>query len=109
MDKIPLENIHAASEGLRGIAHEVRLNVLCHLLTNSMCVAELMEATGASQSNLSQHLSKMRLMGVLKNEKRGQQVYYSIANPAFVDLVHVLKSIYCPEMCESKGLHAAKE
>jgi len=36
MDKIPLEKIHAASEGLRGIAHEVRLNVLCHLLTNSM-------------------------------------------------------------------------
>ena len=108
MDKIPLEKIHAASEGLRGIAHEVRLNVLCHLLTNSMWVAELMEATGASQSNLSQHLSKMRLMGILKNEKRGQQVYYSIAKPAFIDLVHVLKSIYCPEMCDGANTSVGK-
>ncbi|MDQ6990168.1 MAG: metalloregulator ArsR/SmtB family transcription factor [Mariprofundaceae bacterium] len=100
MQSIPQEKISAASEGLRAIAHEVRLSVLCHLLNGTMCVAELMEATGASQSNLSQHLTKMRLLGIVKNEKRGQQVYYHIANPAFAELVQALKSIYCPEMCE---------
>jgi len=100
MQSIPKEKIRIASEGLRAIAHELRLSVLCHLMTGPMCVAELMECTGASQSNLSQHLSKMRLMGILNNEKRGQQVYYRIANPAFADLVMSLKSIYCPEMCE---------
>ena len=99
MQTIPKEKIIAASEGLRAIAHELRLNILCLLLDHSMCVTELMEATGASQSNLSQHLSKMRLMGILNNEKRGQQVYYRIANPAFIDLVKVLQSIYCPDDC----------
>jgi len=103
MQSIPKEKISAASEGLRAIAHELRLSVLCHLLSGSKCVAELMAATGASQSNLSQHLSKMRLMGILKNEKRGQQVYYSIANPAFAELVCVLKGIYCPEECSLSG------
>jgi len=97
---IPKDRVRAASEGLRAIAHELRLSVLCHLLAQPMCVAELIEATGASQSNLSQHLSKMRLMGILHNEKRGQQVYYQIANPKFAELVQVLKNIYCPEMCE---------
>ncbi|MDQ6954367.1 MAG: metalloregulator ArsR/SmtB family transcription factor [Mariprofundaceae bacterium] len=96
---IPKDKVRAASEGLRAIAHELRLSVLCHLLAEPMCVAELMEATGSSQSNLSQHLSKMRLMGILQNEKRGQQVYYHIANPAFAELVEALKKIYCPEMC----------
>ena len=99
MQSIPQDKIRTASEGLRAIAHELRLSVLCHLLQGSMCVAELMEATGASQSNLSQHLSKMRLMGIVTNEKRGQQVYYHIANPEFSNLVQVLKSIYCPDMC----------
>lgn len=107
MQAIPKEKIRMASEGLRAMAHELRLSVLCHLLNGSMCVAELMEATGASQSNLSQHLSKMRLIGILKNEKRGQQVYYRIANPAFAELVHVLKKIYCPEMCDSDSVPEA--
>ncbi|MBL1353718.1 MAG: helix-turn-helix transcriptional regulator [Zetaproteobacteria bacterium] len=106
MQAIPQDKIRAASEGLRAIAHELRLSVLCHLLNGSMCVAELMEATGASQSNLSQHLAKMRLLGIVNNEKKGQQVYYHIANPAFAELVHVLKTIYCPDMCESSSLPA---
>jgi len=104
MQTIPQEKISAASEGLRAIAHELRLSVLCHLLNGSMCVAELMETTGASQSNLSQHLSKMRLMGIITNEKRGQQVFYHIANPAFAELVYALQRIYCPDMCEPSSL-----
>ncbi len=109
MQSIPKEKVRMASEGLRAIAHELRLSVLCHLLNGSMCVAELIEATGASQSNLSQHLAKMRLMGILKNEKRGQQVYYHIANPAFAELVQVLQKIYCPEMCEGAFIEDALE
>jgi ArsR family transcriptional regulator len=99
MDMIPQENIQQASEGLRAIAHEVRLSVLCHLMNGPMCVNELIQATGSSQSNLSQHLAKMRMLGIIANEKRGQQVYYRITNPQFKELVHVLKHIYCPEAC----------
>lgn len=96
---IPQDKIKSASQGLRAIAHELRLSVLCLLLERPMCVHELIEATGAAQSNLSQHLSKMRMLGILENEKRGQEVIYRIANPAFSELVLSLKRIYCPEMC----------
>jgi len=96
---LPQDKVKEASQGLRAIAHELRLSVLCLLLDGPMCVHELMEATGAAQSNLSQHLTKMRLLGIVENEKRGQQVFYRINNPAFADLVHALKRIYCPEMC----------
>jgi len=101
MQEIPVENIKDAAQGLRAIAHELRLAVLCHLLNGPMCVNELMKATGSSQSNLSQHLSKMRMMGLLTNEKRGQQVFYHIANPAYGDIVQALKRVYCPELCAS--------
>ncbi|GAV20730.1 ArsR family transcriptional regulator [Mariprofundus micogutta] len=95
---IPEDKIKSASQGLRAIAHELRLSVLCLLLERPMCVHELIEATGAAQSNLSQHLSKMRMLGILESEKRGQEVMYSIANPDFAELVNALKQIYCPEM-----------
>ncbi len=100
MQEIPQDKIHRASEGLRAIAHELRLAVLCQLLNGPMCVADLMRATGASQSNLSQHLTRMRMMGIVINEKQGQRVFYRIADPGFADLVRALKSIYCPELCE---------
>lgn len=99
MQEIPKDKVMDASQGLRAIAHELRLSVLCLLLEGPMCVQELMQATGAAQSNLSQHLAKMRLLGIIRNEKRGQQVFYYIANPAWADLVLALKQIYCPEMC----------
>ncbi len=101
MQEIPKDKVKEASQGLKAIAHELRLSVLCLLLDRPMCVNELMQATGAAQSNLSQHLTKMRLLGVVKNEKQGQLVIYRIANPALADLVHALKRIYCPEMCTS--------
>jgi len=100
MDMIPHAKIKRASEGLRAIAHEVRLAVLCNLMAGPMCVQELVAATGASQSNLSQHLTKMRMLGIIDNEKRGQQVFYHISNPEWCALIHVLKLIYCPEMCD---------
>ncbi|MFQ5582078.1 MAG: ArsR/SmtB family transcription factor [Mariprofundaceae bacterium] len=103
MQQIPEEKIQAATQGLRAIAHELRLAVLCHLMDGPMCVHELVSLTGASQSNLSQHLSKMRMMGLLVNEKRGQEVYYRLADPAYGDLVHALQRIYCPELCAADG------
>ena len=52
-------------------------------------------ATGASQSNLSQHLAKMRMMGLLRCERHSQQVLYQLADPAFAQIIEALKNIYC--------------
>jgi len=70
MQEIPKDKVIDASQGLRAIAHELRLSVLCLLLDGPMCVHQLMEATGAAQSNLSQHLAKMRLMGEYSDASR---------------------------------------
>jgi len=102
MQTIPEEKIRAASEGLRAIAHELRLAVLCHLIDGPMCVQELIEATGAAQSNLSQHLSKMRMLGLLKTEKCGQHVYYRLADCKWGDVLKALQCIYCPEIVQTE-------
>jgi len=99
MQTIPEEKIRAASEGLRAIAHEIRLSVLCHLLDGPMCVQELMQATGAAQSNLSQHLFRMRMLGLLQTKKRGQRVYYRLADPKWADVLTALHCIYCSRPC----------
>jgi len=100
MQEIPEDKIQAATQGLQAIAHELRLAVLCLLLDGPKNVGELMAATGAAQSNLSQHLAKMRMLGLLETEKRGQKVYYRIAHSGFADVIQALKKIYCPELCQ---------
>lgn len=97
INEIPQENLIAATEGLKAIANEIRLTVLCSLLERPMTVTELLEITGAEQTNLSKHLSKMRMLGVLKRNKRGNFIEYGIANPAWSHVIAALKEIYCPE------------
>lgn len=62
-----------------------------------MTVGELQKATGAEQTNLSKHLSKMRLLGLLDTKKQGNFVQYSIANPNWGEVIMALKKIYCPD------------
>ena len=91
------EDIRAAAEGLKAIAHTTRLDVLCRLQKEPMTVNELMEVIGTSQSNLSHHLAKMRAMGLVKTERQGNCVYYSLAHTGYSDLIQVLRNIYCAD------------
>ena len=95
MEQFPNEKIVEATRLLRGVAHELRLAILCHLGEGPLSVSELMVLTGASQSNLSQHLAKMRMMGLLRCERHSQQVLYQLADPAFAQIIEALKNIYC--------------
>lgn len=95
MAEFPAQQLEAAVAGLRVIAHPVRLSVLCQLAEGAKNVGELQETTGATQSNLSQHLAKLRLLGLVSCERRSQHIYYRLTDPGFMRIVEALKSIYC--------------
>ena len=95
MKHFPNEKIVDATRLLRGVAHELRLSILCHLGEEPLTVSQLMALTGASQSNLSQHLAKMRMMGLLRCERKSQQVFYRLADPAIAQIIEALKVIFC--------------
>lgn len=92
------EHIKQASEGLKALAHETRLTIICHLTDGELCVGDLENITNASQSNLSQHLSKMKGLGVIASEKRGQHVYYRLTDSKWSDVVRALQTMYCPKV-----------
>ncbi len=87
--------LESAVEGLRVIAHPVRLSVLCQLADGDKNVRELQAGTGATQSNLSQHLAKLRLLGLVNYERRSQHIYYRLADPVFMRIIEALKDVYC--------------
>jgi len=97
MSEFSNKEIQDTVQGLRAISHEFRLAILCHLAERPMNVSEIINMTGGGQSNISQHLSKMHLMGLIKRERRGKQVYYQIADPKFTRIIDALKAVYCSE------------
>jgi DNA-binding transcriptional ArsR family regulator len=70
---------------LKCIAHPVRLLVLEILGMNmELTVSEIIEKTGVEQSLLSHHLNKMKDKGVLKAERDGKNIFYSISDHQIV-------------------------
>ena len=93
--EFPEKSLESAANGLRAIAHPLRLAILCHLTDGPKNVGELLALTQVSQPNLSQHLAKLRMLGVLDSERRSQHIYYRLADDGFVRIVEALKTVYC--------------
>jgi ArsR family transcriptional regulator len=68
------------AELLKAMAHPLRLALLVTMTDGPRCVHELVDATGASQPLVSQHLRILRGADLLVRERRGREVVYSIAD-----------------------------
>jgi len=76
---------------LKTVAHPVRLRIVELLEAGEKSVTELKDLLGVTQPLTSQHLSQMRMRGVLGSRREGAQVYYSIANPDEVKVIHCIR------------------
>ncbi|OGW26229.1 MAG: hypothetical protein A2X59_01970 [Nitrospirae bacterium GWC2_42_7] len=57
-----------------------RLEILCILKEGEMTVTDITMKLGVPKASVSQHLTVMRLMGILKSRRSGTNIYYRIAN-----------------------------
>ena len=65
---------------LKAMAHPLRLSILATLVNAPCCVHELVEATGATQPLVSQHLRVLRSAELVGRDQRGREVVYAIAD-----------------------------
>jgi len=65
-------------ELLKVIAEENRLRILCILKGGEQCVCNIIESIGLSQSLVSHHLKKLKDAGLVKDNKKGLWVHYSL-------------------------------
>lgn len=84
-----------AAQFLRAIGSEHRLMILCSLMDGSKTVTEICNAIGARQSLVSQHLTRLRLDGIVKVEREGHFAHYSMDDPMVRDIVTALHRRFC--------------
>lgn len=76
-----------AAQLFRGFGDPTRLAILIELLAGERRVADLVEALGCSQSNVSGHLACLKECGLVLDRPEGRAVHYRLATPAVVDLL----------------------
>lgn len=60
------------------LGNKTRLTMLKILDDHDCCVCEFVEIFKTSQPSISQHIRKLKDIELIKEERRGQWVYYSI-------------------------------
>jgi len=74
----------------RLLGEPMRLKILQALCVRPLAVGEIVAATGATQPNVSKHLSLLASAGVITRHKDGQYVYYGMSNPLTLKLCELV-------------------
>jgi ArsR family transcriptional regulator, virulence genes transcriptional regulator len=84
-----------AARLLSALGQTKRLMVLCRLIDREMSVGALAEAVGLGQSALSQHLARLRDLGIVATRREAQTIYYRLASDNARRLITLLYELYC--------------
>jgi ArsR family transcriptional regulator len=82
---------------LKLLANPERLLLLCQLSQGEMCVSDLEQALDIHQPTLSQQLGVLRGEGVVQTRREGKNIFYSVADPAVLQILALLYKLYCPK------------
>ena len=80
----------ARAKILKALAHPTRLFIVEELAGGEKCVCELQEMIGADMSTVSKHLALLKNAGVVEDDKRGAQVFYTLRAtcvPGFLECI----------------------
>ena len=78
MDSTEIVQIMLYADFFKIMGDKTRLTILALLQVQALCVRDLVEILQASQPSVSQHLAKMKSQGLVKEERRGAWVFYSL-------------------------------
>ena len=85
-----------AAQLLKLLGNEKRLLILCFLAARGeMTVGELVHIVKLSQSALSQHLGKLRADGLVTFRRTSQTLHYRVTDKRALQVLQVLKEIFC--------------
>ncbi|MER2090897.1 MAG: metalloregulator ArsR/SmtB family transcription factor [Sporosarcina sp.] len=71
-------DLQRASQLLKLLGDPTRLTMMKLLKSHECCVCEFVEIFKMSQPAISQHLRKLRDIGLVKEERKGQWIFFSV-------------------------------
>jgi ArsR family transcriptional regulator len=78
---------------IKAMAHPTRLYIVDELARRERCVCELAKMVGADVSTVSKHLTILRNAGIIKDERRGNQIFCSLRCPCVLSFFTCVESV----------------
>lgn len=78
---------------IKALAHPTRLFIVDELSRGERCVCELTDMIGVEMPTVSRHLSQLRNVGILEDEKRGAQVFYRLRVPCVLNFFKCVQAV----------------
>ncbi len=75
-----MDRFDEMSEILKALSHPARLRIVAGLKQDGCNVSEIQKKLGLPQSTISQHLKVLKQAGIIKGEREGTMVCYSVTN-----------------------------
>lgn len=91
----------------KGLAEPIRLRTMRLLEHGELCICDLMHGLDLPQSTMSRHMSFLKNSGWVTSRRKGQWVYYSLAEPKWEIPALVLQVLRqnLPALKEAKQDH----
>lgn len=90
------ETIHAMAEMFKVMGDPTRLRILYLLAEKELCVGELADHLAVSQSAVSHQLRILRALNIVRFQKMGREVFYSLADDHVRDILsRTIEHILC--------------
>lgn len=93
MDPKTAHRYEARARIIKAMGHPTRLFIVEELSKGERCVCELHEMVGADMSTVSKHLTILKNAGIVVDEKRGTQVFYSLRVPCILNFLGCVESV----------------
>lgn len=81
------------AELCQSLGNPIRLRIIHSLKETPKSVSEISAEVDLAQPKVSRHLSILRENGVLMANRKGQEVFYEIANQKVVEVCEMMRSI----------------
>jgi ArsR family transcriptional regulator len=86
------------------LASPVRMGIIYALKSGERTVTELVEATGLTKSNISQHLAVLKNADMLRFRREGVNIFYSISSPKIVEACRLMREVLMEQLSEKQKL-----
>lgn len=103
---MPVPLYEAKAELFRALGHPARIRVLELLGEGDQAVHQLLAQMDVEQSNLSQQLAVLRRHGLVRQQRVGGEVIYSLVAPETRDLLLAARMVLHQVLTDNESLTA---
>jgi ArsR family transcriptional regulator len=92
------------AEIFHALAHPTRIAIVEMLRQGELPAGRLIEELGLEQANASQHLAVLRSKQIVVSRKEGNQVIYSLRDPALIEVLDILKRYFYSQLSQTASM-----